>query len=200
MSRVRGLVSGWFTTVPRAELTALVWHLRSATAPATYVGDCKEVVRGALAGLPETLTDSRSLHADLWRRVKDLIGERGGGLSYVKTKAHRSRAEAECSTDDPLENWLGNDAADSYAKDLCLRKSSEDQRWASACEMRAGTLPWLCHVGVASAWCFKHWPVAPRKMGRCHARVAFMSTRKAGKGISMRTGIDYVASQAHATH
>ena len=200
VSRVRSQVSGWFPTVPRAELTALAWHLQSALAPATYVGDCKEVIRGARARVPEALTNSRSLHADLWRQVKQLIDGRCEGLCFVKTKAHRSRAEAERNQEDPIENWLGNDAADSYAKDLCRSLSNGDQRWARSCEMRARMLPWLCHIGVAAVWCFGHWPVAQRKKVKKSARAAPAADKKADKIPIERSRADAVAIRAHATH
>lgn len=126
VSRVRGRVDGWFATVPRAELTALVWHLRSASSPATYIGDCKEVIRGVAAGAPAALTSSKSLHADLWRLVGQLLHDHGVGLSFTKTKAHRSQAEAVRSIDDPVDNWMGNQAADAYAKELCITTARDD--------------------------------------------------------------------------
>ena len=157
-SKVRGQVGGWFPTVPRAELSALLWHLQPALCPATYVGDCAEFIRGATQQVPAFLKSSRSIHADLWKRVAWLIEDHGDGLAFLKTKAHRSRDAAARSEDDPLAFWLGNDAADKHAKSLCKAAASHDQRSAAGVAMRGQTRNWLQHVSIAAAWCFQQWP------------------------------------------
>ena len=202
-SEVRGVADGWFPTVPRAELSALVWHLRLALCPATYVGDCANVIRGALMGVTEALTSARSLHADLWRQVAWLLSDHGPGLSFVKTKAHRSRAEAERSADDPLQNWRGNQAADAHAKELCLSRASTDARWHETCRLRERTLPWLCHVGIAAAWCFRHWPEssARRRRRKSPARIGDVCDGlQIRKPLSKRPCTETVAALAHPTH
>jgi hypothetical protein len=78
-STARGVVGGWFPTGPRAELEAYIWHLRASLAPAQYVGDCKYVIDGAEAGVPERLTGARSFNADLWRQAATLLAEHGPG-------------------------------------------------------------------------------------------------------------------------
>ena len=191
-STVRGRVLGWFPTVPRAELSALVWHLRSATCPATYIGDCAGVIRGVQDGVPEALTSSKSLHADLWQRVAHLLKDHGPGLLFIKTKAHRSRAEAERSVDDPLMHWLGNQAADEHAKELCRDLARNDARLQAAA-VRGSTLPFLKHIGIAAAWCFKHWPSRKRQKKRRGERTAPAAVTRLRRQAT-------VASRTHPSH
>ena len=69
-SVLAGAVSGgWFPTAPRVELEALLWHLRTSLAPATYVGNCKNVMDGVRAFVPAGSVSSRSFYADLWRQI-----------------------------------------------------------------------------------------------------------------------------------
>lgn len=90
-SSVQGVVSGWFPTVPRAELEAYTWHLQLPPATATYLGNCMHVINGAQAEAPARLTGAKSTNADLWRQTASLLAERGlGAQSHRKTKAHRS--------------------------------------------------------------------------------------------------------------
>ena len=148
------------------------------------------------------------------------------GLSVAKTKAHRSRAEAERSDEDPLANWLGNNAADAHAKDLCLAAARGDPRWAACCDTRAQALAWLSHVGIAAAWCFQNWPAAQRskKMkssqvpgrrgvdvrhelqqdsaGRLQCRICFARARTTVglERLRKRPCAGSLASRAHSSH
>ena len=128
-SIMTGVVSGWFPTVPRAELEALLWHLRTSLAPATYVGDCKYVIDGAKEGVPERLVSSRSFNADLWRKVAEQLEHHGQADHKVqKTKTHRSKQAATDSMDDPVLCWVGNDTADREAKRRAQQEREEKRR------------------------------------------------------------------------
>ncbi len=117
-----GTCRGWYPSVARGELQALVEMLEAALIPATYVGDCQYVVDGFEAGVPRSFTSSESVHADLWRRARWLVNDHGPGIDVIKIKAHRSktRAEHEDGTGG-LELWHGNKFADATAKGLALR-------------------------------------------------------------------------------
>ncbi len=113
----RGHCTGWFPSVPRGELCALIACLEEGCIPITYVGDCKTVIEGAAEGIHEGLTGSASLHADLWRRIKWLVEDHGPGVQFVKIKSHRSRDKAVYEDGSDFL-WRGNEAADKGAKDL----------------------------------------------------------------------------------
>ncbi len=65
--RLRGNITGWFPTVPRAEMRALIEHLRHTGQRGTYVGDCKSVIDAALYGVPEKWLSWKNINADLWK-------------------------------------------------------------------------------------------------------------------------------------
>ena len=198
-SRLRGRVGGWFPTVPRAELTALVWHLRLSLIQATYVGDCAEVIRGAQSGVSAAYTSLRSFHADLWKQVAILMNDHGPGLSFVKTKAHRSRSEAAQSEDDPLFYWQGNHSADEHCKSLCKSLAADCARHKANMAQREESLAWLCHVAIASASCFKHWwpPAKCRKRGTRASAQQHVEQHATSRGVRSPKE---TASLAHSTH
>ncbi len=120
--RVCGTCTGWYPSVPRGELQALVEALEVACIPAVYAGDCQYVIDGFSGGVPRSLASSSSPHADLWRRARWLQNDHGEGITVVKVKAHRSRARAEQDeASGGLELWHGNQHADATAKGLALR-------------------------------------------------------------------------------
>ncbi len=49
---IRCLVPGWFPTVPRAEASAFIEHLKHGGSAAHYGGDCSAVVQAACDGVP----------------------------------------------------------------------------------------------------------------------------------------------------
>lgn len=108
------------------------------------------------------------MHADLWRQVAHLCRDHGHGLTFHKTKAHRSRREAEQSADDPAWYWAGNCKADHQARNLCKATAREEGRGSQERAFMEESLQWLVHIGIAAEWCFRHWPVAQRQR-RTHA-------------------------------
>ncbi len=119
---VSGTCGGWFPSVARGELQALVEATEVSPAPATYFGDCQYVIDGFAAGIPRTLAGSESVHADLWRRARRLTQDHGPGLEAAKVKAHRSRTRAETEGgEEGVVVWNGNRIADMTAKGLARR-------------------------------------------------------------------------------
>ncbi len=117
-----GTCRGWYPSVARGELQALVEMLEAALIPATYVGDCHYVVDGLEAGVPLSFASSESVHADLWRRARWLVNDHGPGVTAVKIKAHRSRTRAQNEGGaGGLELWHGNRLADATGTGLALR-------------------------------------------------------------------------------
>jgi ribonuclease HI len=92
---VRGRVEGWFRTVARAELRGAVAALEAAAPGTRSVHDCAFVVAGLEHGVPTEWCSSRNFNADLWSRARAALARIGGGIEVVKTKAHRSRQQAE---------------------------------------------------------------------------------------------------------
>ncbi len=117
--RTRGVLGGWFPSVPRGELMALIKSLEGSCVPIMYVGDCKAVIDGVANGVHEGLTSSKSPMADLWKRVQWLVRDHGQGVGARKVKAHRSRQRAfDEGGAGGLLDWHGNDSADQFAKQL----------------------------------------------------------------------------------
>ena len=166
VSRVRGNITGWYPTVMRSEMMALAMHLRTSIIPARYIGDCLAVINGAKNGVDEELCSSRSLHADLWREIRRLQKDHGEGQTTQKTQAHRSRASAEGSADDPIQWWMGNSSADHYAKQLSTEIAAQDDTMAVIERQRSSYRRWLRHLGVAVQWHFSMWPETNRRVKR----------------------------------
>ena len=164
LSSIRGNVTGWFPTVLRSELMALVMHLKTSVIPARYIGDCLTVINGAKERVDDKLCSSRSLHADLWREVRFLTRDHGEGQTVQKTAAHRSRVQAENSSDDPISWWMGNRSADTYAKELSTEIAMRQDRMEYAEMHRQSYRRWLRHLGVAAQWHFTFWPVTHKRV------------------------------------
>ena len=172
LSCIRGNVTGWFPTVLRSELIALIMHLKTSVIPARYIGDCLTVINGAKGGVNDRLCSSKSLHADLWRQIRNLMNDHGEGQTIQKTKAHRSRVQAENSTDDPVSWWMGNRNADMQAKALSAQIAKKSYEVEAEEQERRGQAVRTClrHIGVAAQWHFSFWPEA-RKRLRCKPEV-----------------------------
>ncbi len=115
---MRGRLGGWFPSVPRGELAALLQFCKCVMIPSTYVGDCRYVTDGVARGIPAQFSSSACAHADLWRELRWRLDDHGGGINVVKTKAHRSKQCAIDDSDDGILHWVGNGAADAAAKTL----------------------------------------------------------------------------------
>jgi hypothetical protein len=115
---MRGRLGGWFPSVPRGELAALLQFCKCVMIPSTYVGDCRYATDGVARGIPALLSSSACAHADLWRELRWRLDDHGGGINVVKTKAHRSKQCAIDDSDDGILHWVGNGAADAAAKTL----------------------------------------------------------------------------------
>ncbi len=166
-SWLRGRVGGWHPTVPRGEILALIWHLRKALTLAVYVGDCLHVIRAACEGVPPAFTGSRNPNADLWQEVLRLLKDHGEGLTFLKTKAHRSRAEALRGGDDePMRWWHGNRAADFRAKQLS--RSLADAAGGEVVDSKRKEFSAvLRRLGHTAAWTLRRLPdIGPRPRRR----------------------------------
>ncbi len=95
--RLRGVVDGWFSTVPRGELQAFVEFLRHAGPGEEYVGDCSYVIEGARNGAPERLAMSRNINADLWKEVRRMIRDRGTCQQCTR-RVHTARGQRRYKT------------------------------------------------------------------------------------------------------
>ncbi len=148
---LRGAVGGWFPTVPRAELQALIEHARHGP-NAVYGGDCKHVIEAAQQGVPKRWVTSRNVNADLWRELRRLMTDEGTNITAIKIAAHKSHASAADEGDVALELWHGNDEADKYAKELCKELVGKDQRTQSIATARELAGDVLARIAVAAAW------------------------------------------------
>ncbi len=175
---MRGRLDGWFRTVPRAEIRAAVAAVEAAAEGATTVHDCELVVKGLEHGVPPAWCSSGNFHADLWRRARSALA-RCGQLTVNKTKAHRTRAQAEADVGDPLGWWLGNSVADLHAK--AVAKEQDDVECLARIEACAKqeTYEHLVKLGIAAAWVVKQLPEADgstvKMGGRAWARGARVS-------------------------
>ncbi len=152
----RGVVAGWFPTVPRAELLAMEFGLKHAAVPSAYLGDCGFAVQGAQQGVPSKLTSSRNFNADLWRRIKWIVDDVTPGVDVIKTKAHRSLTAAQQDIMDGVDNWLGNRAADNECKELARRIAARDVRVARAERAESEAVQVLHFLAASVAWSFRN--------------------------------------------
>ncbi len=166
--RSRGTADGWFPTVPRAELRAFVNFARHAGPGSTFISDCRYVVEGVLASIPKDRTSSAELHADLWREAEWLQADHGAPFSILKIKAHRSRAKAvsEANGELNLTDWIGNDKADEYAKELTRSIVEADDREAKRMKEESTTRQILLRIAMGAAWAFERWPIINGDGGR----------------------------------
>ncbi len=159
----REVIGGWFPTVPRGEITALITHLRHTGTGSTYWGDCKHVIDVANAGVPEAWASSVCANADLWREVRRLLADHGGNLTFRKVAAHRARAAAEIEGETALMAWIGNDAADVQARSLARSIAEADPRQEATERLREVSAITLDRVGVAAALAFRGRPNLRRR-------------------------------------
>ncbi len=155
---MRGNVAGWYPTVPRGELTALIMYLQHAGPDEAYIGDCAYVIDGARGGVPRKLTSSTSPNADLWREVKRRMEDREQMSVICKTRAHRSQREAQEDTTEPIRWWHGNRAADWQAKELARKIAEVDTRMYEAEAARTCHQNAIARVALGAAWAYRHWP------------------------------------------
>ncbi len=163
---MRGIVDGWYPTVPRGELSALNAHIQHAGLNDTYVGDCRHVLDGIEKLVPISLTSSANINADLWGETKRLLRDHGGAIAVRKTKAHRSRARAEVDLEDTLQNWLGNNLADAAAKDLARDAAISLGNAAEVDRERDLAIPVIKRVAYGAAWAYRHWPAIDGRAAR----------------------------------
>ncbi len=149
---LRGLLSGWFLTVPRAELTALVEHLRHCGPGAWYGGDCQFVIKGSENGVPLKFCSSANPNADLWREVRRLQMDHGDVPKVAKIQAHRSRSAAEEDGAEAVMQWRGNHEADLYAKELARSYAAHEDNLARIEKARADHLRVLERIAIVVAW------------------------------------------------
>ncbi len=159
----REIVRGWFPTVPRGEISALIMHLQHAGVGATYWGDCKHVIDVANAGVPQRWASSSCANADLWREVRRLLADHGGQLSFRKVAAHRARATAEAEGGASLMIWTGNNAADIQARKLAKSIADTDQRQKECERLREISSTIIDRVGVAAALAIRGRPNLRRR-------------------------------------
>ncbi len=153
----RGLISGYFPTVQRAELYALVFHLRHEGVDGTYVGDCQNVIDTARNGVPDYHVSSRCLHADLWKEVRAEVMDRGGRVAIRKVKAHRSREQAEEAGED-ARVWEGNQQADHSCKALAKSWAAADVRAASVAAAHVTAREIISQTITVATWAFRSRP------------------------------------------
>ncbi len=114
---LRGVVDGYYSTVPRGEIRALIEHLRHAGPNAVYVGDCQYVLDVARAGVPPQHLSARSPDPDLWAIVRRLLHDHGATMPLVKVKAHAS-LEVALDAGTSAQDRRGNSAADGLCRNL----------------------------------------------------------------------------------
>ena len=162
---MRGNVTGWFQTVPRAELRAYIEHLRHGGNFGPYIGDCKMVVDRASCGVPLVAAQARDINADLWKEARRIQEDIGGKPNIHKTRAHRTRRAAEADIDDPLRWWVGNDVADRKASSLAKSISSlNSERKKLDNTLTDAFRSTMKRVAYGAAWAFRnHWPETRRR-------------------------------------
>ncbi len=162
---LRGTVAGFFSTVPRGEIQALITHLRHAGPGATYVGDCQHVLDSARYGVPPRLLLARSPNPDLWSKVDALLKDHGGPMALVKVKAHAS-LQAAVASGASADDWRGNCAADHLCRQLA--RSIADRRGAedSLVDSRAAFLKVFQRVLFVTQWAFRYRPQLAKSSGR----------------------------------
>ncbi len=165
-STMRGGVSGWYPTVPRGELSALVAFLKHAGPNACFVTDCQGVADGVRMGVPASLKSASCINADLWRAVCFGLRDRDEPTRILKTKAHRSQAAAGRDEVDHLGHWWGNRAADEHAKQLAYGMTQAPNLEAVWAEHRAVVVAALKRAAVGVAWALGRWPALERRRDR----------------------------------
>ncbi len=165
--RIRGLVTGWQPTVPRAEAQAFVEHAKRAGPNSTYVSDCRYIVDTVRDDIPRERERSRDANADIWREVRRLRNDRDEPFTIVKVKAHRtrSRAEHEAQEETDLLDWRGNQAADEYAKALARDAVQADGRDKEMDYESSITQQIIIRVAKGAGAAFERWPQTHKGSG-----------------------------------
>ncbi len=164
----RGTVAGWFPTAPRAEIRALEFALRHVPPGGIYVGDCQHVLDEARGGVSDWLCSSRSINADLWREVRRRLDD-VGDIALEKTKAHRTRAQAETdSGGDGVWFWQGNKACDQHCNALSRSLAASDTRVQDLRHQEEAVAAVLSLVASSLEWWMRNVPGsdAPRVIRR----------------------------------
>ncbi len=156
--RMAGTVAGWYPTVARGELSALIRFLRHGSLRASYVGDCRYVIEGARYGVSSRLRSSASLDADLWQIVHSLVRDHGTLPRLIKSKAHRSRRQALQDEEDDIVNWMGNKFADEAAKTLARDRARLDPRAELRAKSEAISITIIRAVAQGAAFAVSNWP------------------------------------------
>ncbi len=159
VSKTRGIIDGWFATVPRGELRAFLEFAKHAGPNAIYVSDCRNVVDVVNAQVPSRFTSSLELHADLWREAARLLRDRGAPYNIMKIKAHRThtRAQAETNEEMGMDDWAGNVAADEHAKMLAKTLVELDGRGAARDEEENINGQVIYRIAKGAALAFNQW-------------------------------------------
>ncbi len=158
----RGQVEGWFATVPRGELTALLEFYAAAGDNSTYVGDCRYVLDVARDGIPLKFCSARCKDADLWRRIKHLKSTRCVRLHFRKIKAHAAWSSAAGGGEMSEMDWVGNDRADALAKTLCRTIFHDEGRTYDDDPAEEFTNAFK-HFAIAAGWVVRNGPSSHRR-------------------------------------
>ncbi len=117
--------------------------------------------------MPLRLKSSASADADLWRQLDGLIRQHGAPPRVLKTKAHRSRRQAQADETDGIQHWLGNKAADAIAKGLARSRAEASPTAKHIEHNEAIYIRIIRCVAQGAAAAVDHWPDnAPKKMQR----------------------------------
>ncbi len=207
-SYVRGRLNGWNPSVPRAEVRAVIAFLEKAAPGSVYHGDCRYAINVIMDGIPARFRSSWSGDADLWRIARRLLDEMVGkeGFHFVKVKAHRGRAAAECEGAEALRQWTGNARADVLARAIvrCESQREGGGSWDSPGAQHHG----LCHheirkvlqwIAASAAWSLRHWPeVGARGRRKRRPRLAAHGSPEVGPHcMEPRPGGGLICSKCH---
>ncbi len=154
---LRGTVAGLFPTVPRAEMTALLQHLRHAGPAAAYGGDCQHVLDTARNGVAPYYTSSKCINADLWQAIRAALEDHGMPMTMKKIKAHATQSAA-IANGTLAEDWLGNHLADQHCKTLAKNMANAQEGTDIEAETRQAYRRTIDHITAVAAWAFRYRP------------------------------------------
>ncbi len=170
------MVPGFFPTVPRAELTALLQHLLHAGLGAEYGGDCEHVLDAARDGVSPYHVSSRCLSADLWIKVRQALRDHGSAMPMVKIKAHITR-QAALDGGGSEHDWLGNREADHQCKTLARGAAPVGPAPETVISNKAQYKEVLLRIMFVAKWAFRYRTQytsrrAPGRPRKCHEQRA----------------------------
>ncbi len=157
IEHLRGVVPGYFSTVPRGEILALLNHLLHAGPAGVYVGDCQHVLDAVRYGVCPRLLLARGKNPDLWAKVKVALEDHGTLMPVVKVKAHSSRNSA-LAMGTSAEDWDGNDAADRQCRQLARQIMERDSDSRQALDVKAAHGRVLSRLLFVMHWSFRYRP------------------------------------------